>query len=75
MLWIILSVTRRKSPVARWIFSAVYAIGFVLTAYLAMAGMFQLSDIEWIGWTLFALAIVQLALIWPTATSKWLAKR
>jgi hypothetical protein len=73
LLWNILSVTRRRSSVARWIFSAIYGAGFVIMVWLAAAGMIRLADMEWTGWMLSVASIVQLILLWSSATSEWLA--
>lgn len=73
ILWTILSVTRRKSSIARWIFSAIYGAGFVIIVWLAAAGMLRLADMEWTGWVLSVASIVQLTLLWSPATSEWLA--
>lgn len=75
MLWIILAVTRRKSSVARWIFSAIYGAGFVIIVWLAAAGMLRLAEMEWTGWVLSVASVVQVTLLWSPATTEWLALR
>ena len=74
-LWIVLSVTRRKSRVARWIFTALCGSGFAIMVYIFVAGLAELSQVDWAGWVLSAAAIAQLALLWSQGTSRWIASR
>lgn len=75
MLWAVLSITRRRSSVARWVFTALYGLGFVIVAYLLATGLAKLSEVEWTGWLLSGLAIAQLALLWARTTSDWVSPR
>lgn len=75
MLWIILSVTRRKSSLARWLFSAFYAFGFIVMAYLFTTGTLEMQSVRWTVWLLTMLALIQLVLLWAPSTSRWIALR
>ena len=48
-LWVVLSITRRKSSVARWIFTALCGFGFATMAYLFAAAPADVSKMEWTG--------------------------
>ena len=74
MLWVVLSITRRKSIVARWIFTVLYGFGFAIMAYAFFAAsLAELSKMEWRIWVLTAAAVAQLALLWSRGTSQWIA--
>ena len=75
MLWIVLSVTRRKSSVARWIFTLLYGLGVALLASIIAVGMVGPSDLKWTGWGLTLVGVVQLAMLWSQGTSRWIASR
>lgn len=82
LLWIILSITRGRSKVARWIYTALtgyslLALLYWLIADLRDAGASNLGDFpfrEWavtFPWLVFWL--VELWLLWSPATSRWIA--
>lgn len=75
MLWVVLSITRRRSRVARWIFTTLYGPGFVIFAYLLATGWAKLSEVEWTTWLLLVVAIAELALLWARTTSEWVSPR
>jgi hypothetical protein len=75
ILWAVLSVTRRKSNLARWLFSAFYGAGFLIIITLFAIGQMRLWDFEWTGWVLSVANVVQIALLWSPATSKWVASK
>jgi hypothetical protein len=72
-LWVILSVSRGRSSVARWIFTAFYALGFILAAYGFAAKMARVEDITAAAWGLTIASVAQLWLLWSSDTSRWLA--
>ena len=72
-LWIILSISRRGSSIARWIFTALYAIGFLVGAYGLATNIIALADFTPASWVLNAASVAQLWLVWSADTSRWLA--
>lgn len=75
ILWIIISISRRRSSIARWIFTAIYVLGYFKGAYDLAADNFGLADIASEEWALAVATIVQLWLVWSPGTSRWLASR
>ena len=75
MLWMIFSVTRQRSGLARWLFSAIYAFGFFVSAYLFADGTLEVQSVRWTIWLFLMLGIIQLSLLWAPATSQWIASR
>ena len=61
MLFLILSVTRNGSGTARWVFSVLYALGFMFTLYLFARGTRPPPDVAPIAWIMNGAALVQLA--------------
>jgi uncharacterized membrane protein len=75
MLWLILSITRRRSRNGRWLFSALYALGLVLLAFFINQGVIQLGSFTWAAWLLMVAGLLQLVLLWSAPTSRWLEPR
>lgn len=73
MLWLILSITRRKSSLARWILSAVFGLGASLLILLFVRGVVPLAVLTWPAWLLLLASIAQFAILWSPVMSRWLA--
>ena len=72
MLFLILSVTRNGKAVARWVFSALYALGLMLTLYLFARGLMPPLDAMSTGWIMTGASLVQFALLWSPPMSRWI---
>jgi hypothetical protein len=72
MLWIILSITRRGSRLARWIFTAMYALGACLIAYFVISGLLPLRSMSLAGWVMTIGGMAELGLLWSPAMSQWI---
>ena len=75
ILGLVLLVSRRRSRIARWIFTAITAAGFALLVYFHSTGAVDVGTVAWSGWALAAGALVQIALLWSPPMSRWLASR
>ena len=79
-LWIILSITRKRSQLARTIFTALFGLGYILllAALLAASGE-ELAEVKTNDWLLVLafslLAAFKFWLLWCSSTSRWLATR
>lgn len=74
MLWIIISISRRRSSGARLIFTSLYALGFIWDIYRLVMHQSELANGP-VDWGLAAATMLQLLLVWSPATSRWLASR
>lgn len=75
VLWLVLLVSRRRSRIARWIFTALTAAGVALLVYFASSRTVNFGTVGWSGWALTAAALVQMALLWSPPMSRWIASR
>ena len=72
-LALILSVTRLRSGLARWIFTAMTLLGLAII-FLAETEM-GISDLRWIDVALVGSVLVDLALIWTSSMSMWIRSK
>ncbi|HEV2079237.1 MAG TPA: hypothetical protein VGR19_04995 [Allosphingosinicella sp.] len=80
MLWLILSISRRRSNVARWIFT-VFLAAFILLLIYDLAthrmesGVFNLAEIRVVDWLLGLGTMLQLWLLSSADTRRWIASK
>lgn len=72
---LVLWISRGRSSIARWIFTALYALGCILGAYGVATKIIGLGAIKPAAWVLTVAAIVQLWLLWSADTSRWLSAK
>jgi hypothetical protein len=72
MLWMVLSITRRRSSSARRLFTSLFALGLLLMAYLMAQRMIHPSRLTGTMGLVGLANLLQLALLWSRPTSSWL---
>jgi hypothetical protein len=75
ILWVVLSISRDASNIARWIFTGLYAFIFSVVAYGLVTGMVGLADATSIAWVSTIASLLQLWLLWSPETSHWIASK
>lgn len=72
----ILAVTRRKSALARWIYTGLILLASGLVAVAIWRdGAPHPSELHWADWVLIPATIAQLILLWSRPMSVWIATR
>lgn len=77
MLWIILSISRRRSNLARWAFTGLLMIYIFWFAYQSISYRAETRAIDFaflpiVEWLLGFAAVIQLWLLWSGETKRWL---
>lgn len=77
-LWLVLSISRLRSNVARWaltVFLAAFILAFFYDLVAYGNGVFNLAEVPVIDWLVGLGTMLQLWLLWSADTGRWIVSR